>query len=227
MNLDSVQKIETSGGSAIGGAVTAGNNVIGRDNITIANHGLLILQQSVTEVKRQTGGVVDLGTQASTNVKLLQQGKQLHTYLFSHQSTDQDRSSQGRSTSKLVPDVAVLVDINRRILRDVARYLDEQQIQATLIIVTNDPTYSDQTPFLDVSNPSVWTALVQEFNAAITHINHYVGPANFHFFLSVPLPLAFGLGAVWGTVGEAVVYHYEKNTYHPVMKISRNLRNVP
>lgn len=227
MSTNAGQKIETSGGAVVGGAVTIGNDFIGRDHITIANHGLLIMQQAVATVKPQTAGVVDLGTQDRTNVKLLQQGKQLYTYLFTRQPADEDRSPSDQAAIKPAPDVAVLVDINRRILLDVARYLDEQQIQATLIIVTNDPTYSHQTPFLDVSTPTAWTELVQEFNAAITHIKHYVGPASFHFFLSTPLPLAFGLGAVWGTVEEAIVYHYEKNAYHPVMKISRELRKSP
>lgn len=227
MSMDAVQNIETSGGAVVGGTVTTAHNFIGRDHITIANHGLLIIQNTLAEIKRQTTGVVDLGTQDSTNVKLLQQGKQLHTYLFSQQQADQDQSHNGQAAIKPASNVAVLVDINRRILLDVARYLDEQRIQATLIIVTNDPTYSHQTPFLDVNNPAAWSELVQEFNAAVTHIKHYVGPASFHFFLSTPLPLAFGLGAVWGTVEEAVVYHYEKNSYHPVMKISRELRNAP
>lgn len=36
--------------------------------------------------------------------------------------------------------------------------------------------------------------------------------------------MAFGLGAVWGTVNDATVYHWENNTYYPVMKIDRKLR---
>lgn len=227
MSIDTLQPLETSGGAVVGGTVTAGNDFVGRDHITIANHGLLIMQHAVAAIKPPTTGVVDLGTRDGTNVKLLQQGKQLYTYLFTHQPAAQDRSHKDQAAIKPAPNVAVLVDINRRILLDVARYLDEQQIQATLMIVTNDPTYSDQTPFLDVNTPAAWTELVQEFNAAITHIKHYVGPARFHFFLATPLPLAFGLGAVWGTVEEAIVYHYEKNAYHPVMNISRELRKSP
>jgi len=225
MSVVSAQHIETNGGTVVGEAVTSGRDFIGRDYVTIANHGLLIIQQAAAEVERQTTGVVDLGTRGNTNVKLLQQGKQLHTYLFSLQQADHARH-EATAVIKAAQDVAVLVDVNRRILLDVARYLDEQKIEATLIIVTNDPDYSKQTPFLDVETPSVWTELVQEFNSAITHIKHFTGSARFHFFLSTPLPLAFGLGAVWGTVEEATVYHYEKNTYHPVMKISRELRQA-
>ncbi len=220
MNIDSTQNIETSGGAVVGGSATPGRDFIGRDNFTIANHGLLIIQHSAAAVKQQTTGIADLGTKGNTNVKLLQQGKQLHTYLFSQQPADHE----SQVAIKATPAVAVLVDINRRILLDVARYLDEQRIKAQLIIVTTDPTYGNQTPFLDINTPSVWTELVQEFNTAMTNIKRYAGPASFHFFLATPLPLAFGLGAVWGTVQEAVVYHYEKNTYHPVMKISRELR---
>jgi hypothetical protein len=65
---------------------------------------------------------------------------------------------------------------------------------------------------------------VQEFTATMNAIKHQLGGARVHIFLSTPLPLAFGLGSVWGTVDEATVYHWEKQTYYPAMKISRALR---
>jgi hypothetical protein len=44
------------------------------------------------------------------------------------------------------------------------------------------------------------------------------------FFISAPMPIAFGIGSVWGTVDEATVYHWEKQTYYPVLHVTRELR---
>lgn len=115
-------------------------------------------------------------------------------------------------------------------LQDVARYLDEQNLDADMLVVTNDPAYSDKVKFLDPNQPEEWTELVQEFTATMNAIKHQLGGAQVHIFLSTPLPLAFGLGAVWGTVDLATVYHYQeikkenRSTYYPAMKISRELR---
>lgn len=161
-----------------------------------------------------------LGTIGSTAVTVLQKGKQLITYLITRKK--EQTEEQPTVTSKR--DVALLIDINRRMLHDVARYLDEQQIDADLIIVTNDPTYSDQIKFLDPDDPGVWSDLVSEFSAAMNSIKRAIGGAQIHIFLSTPLSLAFGFGSMWGTVDEATVYHWEGQTYHPSLKISRRLR---
>lgn len=161
-----------------------------------------------------------LGTIGSTAVTVLQKGKQLITYLITRKK--EQTEEQPTVTSKR--DVALLIDINRRMLHDVARYLDEQQIDADLIVVTNDPTYSDQIKFLDPDDPGAWSDLVSEFSAAMNSIKRAIGGAQIHIFLSTPLSLAFGLGSMWGTVDEATVYHWEGQTYHPSLKISRRLR---
>ncbi len=193
------------------------------DILTMAKDGLEVIKQLQPGIEAAAKSVADIGTLGSAAVKLIQHGKQLYTYLLGKSA------SEKKAESLEIPrtgDVAILVDINRRMLLDVATYLDQQAIDANIIIVTNDPEYGSQTPFLNVDDPAEWREIVQEFNAAIGIIKRYVGPAKLHFFLSTPLPLAFGLGAVWGTVDEAVVYHYEKGTYHPVMEISRRLRQA-
>jgi len=122
-------------------------------------------------------------------------------------------------------EVAILVDINRRMLIDVGRYLDEQQIDADLIVVTNDVTYGDRVKFLDPAQPAEWEELVREFNTALGKIKRAVGRAKLHLFLTTPLPLALALGALLGTVDEnTIVYHWEKGTYWPVIALSRDLR---
>lgn len=178
-----------------------------------------------------------LGTLGTAVVRVIQKGRQLVVYLVSR--LDRGSSGAAPAPSDLVAvsddepithkdDVAILVDINRRMLQDVARYLDEQKIDADLIIVTNDPTYGPKTKFLDVNHPDEWSEMVREFNQAWERIKHAVGGARVHIFLSTPLPLAFGLGSVWGTVDRAMIYHYDPGSegakYFPVMQVSRELR---
>ena len=176
-----------------------------------------------------------LGTVGTAGIKVIQKGRQFVTYWIERKKPKPEPAPKPpvsgevetvTDTTKIVSkrDVAILIDINRRILVDVARYLDEQQIDADLLIVTNDPAYSDQIKFLPVQQPDEWEEMVQEFSGAMNAIKRAVGKANLHIFLSTPLPLAFGIGSVWGTVDEATVYHWEEGTYHPVMPISRALR---
>jgi hypothetical protein len=123
------------------------------------------------------------------------------------------------------PDVAILVDINRRMLVDARQYLAEKKLDADLIVVTNDPEYGDKVKFLNPAKPDEWEEIAREFNLAVGKIRRAVGRARLHIFLSTPLPLAFALGALMGTVNEGdVLYHWEKGTYWPVITISRGLR---
>lgn len=66
--------------------------------------------------------------------------------------------------------------------------------------------------------------MVQDFYRGMSRVKREVGAARVHIVLGTPLPLAYGMGTVWGTVDEATIYHWENNTYHPVMPISRILR---
>ena len=177
-----------------------------------------------------------LGTAGSTAIKVLQKGKNLITYWITKakkpvkeqtaSTSDESRLESAKLDTSLVTksDVALLVDINRRMLVDVSSYLAVAGIDADLIIVTNDPLYSSSIRFLDVKTPNEWSEIVREFAVAMNAIKRVAGGAHLHIFLSTPLPLAFGLGSVWGTVDEATIYHWENQTYNPVMKISRELR---
>jgi len=144
-------------------------------------------------------------TIGTTVVQLLKHGKRLYTYFVGQQPENATEQKSIAIAAK--DDVAILVDLNRRMLADVTAYLQVQQIDANLLIVTNDPAYSSKIRFLDVHNPQEWEEIVKEFTETIGVIKRYVGNARMHFFLSTPLPIAFGLGSVWGTVDEAIVYH--------------------
>jgi hypothetical protein len=173
-------------------------------------------------------------------VKALYLGRQLKTYLVTRRAEEDEEplaqvEAEGAEAEPLSPgmptitkpDVALLVDINRRMFHDVSRYLDAQGIDADIVILTNDPAYSDAIQFLPADDPEVWTELVQDFNAAINSIKRMAGAARVHIFLSTPLALTFGLGSVWGTVDNATIYHWQDGTYHPAMRISRTLRAAP
>jgi len=169
--------------------------------------------------------------------KIVEQGRQLLVVLIarfkSQPGPDQPAPTgevdvallgeSGPITTK--SEVAIVVDITRRALVDVGRFLDEKQIDADLIIVTNDPAYGAQVKFVDPKKPEEWEEIAREFNLALGKIKRVVGGAKLHIFLAAPLPLAFALGCLMGTVDEGtIVYHWEGGTYWPVVTISRQLR---
>lgn len=191
-------------------------------------------------VKEPLEGMAVAGTTlvsgAKATVYVVQKGAKLISYLITRVKKDgkatkstarmnlKEPVTEDRPTARS-QDVAVLVDINRRMLVDVSTYLEKQGIDADYIIVTNDPDYGDKIKFIDPATPAEWEALIREFAAAMNSIKRAAGGARLHIFLSTPLALTFGLGSVWGTVDEATIYHWEHNTYYPAVHISRGLRS--
>lgn len=181
--------------------------------------------------------VVDMGTSlytiGSAGVKVLQQGKQLITYAVGKTGKSSAPKSEKPKRKKLAPEillqkgeVAIVVEISRPSVRDVVNYLESRKIDANLVVITTvKPRGLKPVQGLNESRPAEWTELVQEFSLAIDRVKREVGSAKIHIFLSTPLALAFGLGAVWGTVDQAQVYHWKsKGGYAPLMKINRTLR---
>lgn len=115
-------------------------------------------------------------------------------------------------------DVAVVVDVARPIAKDVARYLDEREIEANVVLLQH------RRPGQFLTTGDDWEAIVQAFSQAMNEAKRLFSGAQMHFFLSGPGALLFGLGCIWGTVDEALVYHYEEGTYHPIVAVSRRLR---
>lgn len=196
--------------------------------LPLAKDALAALQQADPALSAVVSAGTILHAAGKAAIAVVKKGARLITYLITRREETRPAPSPPLTITR--PHVAILVDINRRMLQDVARYLDEQNLDADLLVVTNDPAYSDKVKFLDPSNPREWTELVQEFTATMNTIKHQLGGAQVHIFLSTPLPLAFGLGAVWSTVDLATVYHYQeiksenRSTYYPAMRISRELR---
>ena len=115
-------------------------------------------------------------------------------------------------------DVAVVVDITRPTALDVARYLDEEETAVNFLLLKN----AQPDAFLNATEK--WNPFIKSFSQTMNIAKHSFSGSKPHFFLSAPGALLFGLGCIWGTVDEAVVYHYEKGTYYPTIFVSRTLR---
>ncbi len=132
----------------------------------------------------------------------------------------QDSSQQSGGadiTAKL--NIAVVVDIARPTVRDVARYLDDIEMDANFLLLQN--TDADR----QLSADGKWNAYISAFAQTMDSVKHRFSGARLHFFLSAPGALIFGLGCIWGTVDEAEVYHWQQGRYYPVISISRGLRS--
>lgn len=203
---------------------------------------LQLIRQAFSFIQEIEPGVEAAGRVGTTIgpvvVQLLYRGKQLVSYVVKQREKTELPPSAEASTEVALPeplepgipvitkqDVALLVDINRRLYLDVSRYLQEKKIDADIIILTNNPAYTEEIIGLPPEDSAAWVSLVQDFNKGLNTVKHAVGAARLHIFLSTPVALAFGMGCVRGTVDEgAVVYHWQGGTYHPVMPISRPWR---
>ena len=181
-------------------------------------------QELLKLIQENSDTAVAVGTNLATlgkwSIEIIQKGKKIITYLIKEKKEEQD-------SPKISEDnVAVLIDINQRMLVDVKSYLDSREIDADFVVITNDPGYTAKVKFLDVEKPDEWNDLVYEFAEAMNAIKFSKGSSvNLHIFQASPLPLAYALGSVWGTVTEgATLYHYQNKTYYPVLTVNRKWR---
>lgn len=117
-------------------------------------------------------------------------------------------------------DIAVVIDIARPTLRNVAAYLDDRNLAANFVVFQ----HQQSGQFLTATDD--WSQLAITFGAVMDRIKRDFNGAQIHFFMAGPVGLLFAMGCIWGTVDEAIIYHYENSTYHPVIFISRQLRQV-
>jgi|CXWL01.1.fsa_nt_gi hypothetical protein len=193
-------------------------------------------------VKPGIEGIIASGTLLSATTKgsvyVIKKGAQFISYLIKSgkkkpatKTKEKNTASTKKSSTNAQddiqitkPDVAIVVDISRRALVDVARFLKSQKIDADIVLVTNDPSYDAQVKFLNPESEEEWNEITLEFKSLMNRIKRTSGGRRVHIFLSAPAPLVFAMGAVWGTVDEASVYHWEHNTYNKVIAISRKIR---
>ena len=116
--------------------------------------------------------------------------------------------------------MAVVIDIARPSLRNVATYLDDQNMDVNFVVFR----HAEPGKFFKTDDD--WQAIGITFGDVMARIKREFDMAKLHFFLAGPGSLLFAMGCIWGTVDDATIYHYENNTYHPVLPISRSLRET-
>jgi hypothetical protein len=119
--------------------------------LQLVKDGLALIQDLEPGLTAAVKAGSALGTMGSAVVKVVQKGQRLITYVISRREGQEPAEPQPQEIVPIgddepmvtKPDVAVVVDVSRRILRDVARYLDDEDIDADIILLTNDPQYGD------------------------------------------------------------------------------------
>jgi hypothetical protein len=94
------------------------------------------------------------------------------------------------------------------------------------VLVTNRLKYSNKPEFLDAKSEEEWETVVRDFADIMYEVRRAGQTARIHIFLSAPLPLTFAMGAVWGTVDNAILYHWDGEAYSPVFTVKRTLRSA-
>ncbi|MCC6607990.1 MAG: SAVED domain-containing protein [Anaerolineae bacterium] len=117
-------------------------------------------------------------------------------------------------------DMVVIVDVARSATGNAAQYLDTRGVSANFVLLR----HVQPGAFFSVNDN--WQQLIITFGEVMDQVKREFAGAHLHFFMAGPGALLFSMGCVWGTVDEAVVYHYEESTYHPVLKTSREMRHV-
>lgn len=117
--------------------------------------------------------------------------------------------------------IAVVIDIAKPALANVADYLDRHDISAHILCFRHITTGQFLNPH------KYWHDALITFNSSLLKAkNEFVG-FHPHFFVAGPGALLFGFGCLWGTVDEATIYHYERNhSYHKVIDLNRDLRST-
>jgi hypothetical protein len=198
------------------------------------------LANAFMEFSTQAQPVIDatikLGTSAftigSSVVKVLQHGKQVFTVAVGKKKKKPQVKAGVTRSKKAKPiegneiikkkQVAIIIEVSRPSVQDVAFYLQENKIDANLVVISKIGGPSNTG--LNERKPKEWFELVQEFSQAIDAVKREIGATKTHIFISAPIALTFGLGAVWGTVDKAFVYHWDGKQYRRMMEVKRELR---
>lgn len=179
------------------------------------------LLDKMRELQPNLDTVTEFGTSLITvggwAVKLLKTGNQIITFAI-QKAADDDAEVPEKATKN----VAIIVEISQQIVAGVQTYLDENEIEADLIVINNNPKNPGKIQFLDPENSEEWDRVAYEFADAMNAIKRFAGGQKLHIFQATPVPLSFALGTIWGTVTEgATMYHYQNDTYYPVLSVNR------
>lgn len=121
-------------------------------------------------IKPGLDGLVTTGTALTVtgkaSVHLIQKGAKLFTVLIAYANPKKPvvESKETVSTAlRAKKEIAIILDINNRIVGNVEHFLKAAKIDANVIVITNDAAYGDQIKPLDIRKPEEWNAIVREF----------------------------------------------------------------
>ncbi len=174
---------------------------------------------------------ISFWTGNTTGVKTLAHGQQLYAFWAGRFKRPQKltlNQQRGIDPVPLGPPVqspsavAFCIDFKFRSLKKAADYLNQNSIQADLVMVTRYPTYPIEVPLLP-NDADVWQMCYQDF----VHIRNVVWErfdnVDYHLFFNGPVALGIGLGSVWGHVRPATIYHMNNSdgNYYPLIRIEK------
>lgn len=196
-----------------------------------------VMQQIGPGLKDTLAVGTSITTITSAVFNVVQKGAHLFTVAVGRKKEQKPASKPKTSRKKKLPGglemgahqliaekehVAIVVEISRPAVQNVAEFLERNEIDANLVVISN--TSHPERHGLSEEGSQEWFEVVQEFYQASTQVKKTLRAAHTHIFLAVPVALSFGLGAVWGTVDDATVYHWDGQQYKALMPINRNLR---
>ena len=145
--------------------------------------------------------------------------------LASRCKTDCPHADWTKWEHNLVDDLplAVVVDMvsRERIYDAVPKYLDEQPGMQANVLWFHNPDENKHLSLEDEENG--WERFPVVFNSVLSEARQLTKADVTHFFLAAPGPILFGMGCMWGTTKTAVCYHFQNDTYQPVIEIANEL----
>lgn len=168
--------------------------------------------KTLGEFAKNVGSVI---TVAEMMGVLISKGRQTWTYLV------------GEEEEELVEkdDVAVMVQINQFLVTTTKKFLENEGIDAHLILITNVEDGSS-IEYLDNDKKQEWIDVVADFFDAVTGIERDWGAKTLHVFLAAPAALAFALGCKMSVQHNIRLYNWmaEERSYVRVLTVPRDIR---
>jgi hypothetical protein len=124
----------------------------------------------------------------------------------------------------LYEDIAFVLEASRQeAYTQVSQYLARENLKANIVRLT----FSREYRLIAPSAREKWEGLMREFSKVITLVHSKAVPKRIHLFLSVPLPLAFGIGCSLGSFIQPYLYHFVNPAtgYKLVMSVNHYMQD--
>ncbi len=167
-----------------------------------------------------------IASTATVTISVIKNGARMFSYLIKRPEKKTVKKKKAKSGGLDISsdDIAIIVDIAQPILENVGVYLKKQKIDADVVLVTNREKYSDKPLFLKLDEAE-WEKVVSDFVDIMYEVRRSSAGRKIHIFSSAPVPISFAIGAMWGTVQSATLYHWQDDDYHPVVHVRRAIRS--